>query len=115
MDITLVIALAEAAGTALQANPDIVGQTYLVLNTTALIGAAFWLGAQWNTIRTNQREIAELKKKVDFTVAPLAQMKVSIDHIKEDLGKLTESMEHFRSTFMETTRLWREKSHDAEI
>lgn len=113
MDIALTIMLAQAV--AAQPVVDVVGQAYIVLNTASLIGAAFWLGVQWNTIRTNRQSITELQRKIDGHVIPIAEMKTKIDSIQEDVEQLTSSIDRLqRSIFMEAMRVSRREDNDAE-
>lgn len=93
-----------------------VGQAYIVLNTASLIGAAFWLGAQWKTIKVSSKEIDDLKDKIGRHVTPIAEMKVTIDNIKEDVEQLTESMERLqRSIFMEAINMGRRNQDDVQV
>lgn len=115
MDISLILyfeALLQSQASPLSPG-DMVGQAYLVLNTASLIGAAFWLGVQWNTIRTSKIEIQDLKRKIDLPVVPLAEMKAAIDNLKDDVESLTDSMERFqRSIFMDAMRIGGRRNSD---
>lgn len=119
MDIALIY-LVQAV-----ASPDtsmsFVAQSYLILNTTGLLGLSFWLGVQWNKLQSNTRELVELKGQLQGHVVPVAQMKTTVDNIKEDVEKLTKSFDELnRSIFIQaiqssSLRGRRHSTDDADI
>lgn len=97
-----------------------VGQAYLVLNTTAVVGAAFWMGVQWSRLNAVTTLVKELKEE-KRSDPPVGELRVALENlkgnmdqlssdVKEDIDRLTQSFEELRkSIFVQAVSLSRKQ------